>query len=682
MRHIIAGIIIPVVASAGLLSSGTALALDTPAAPSPAPAEPTSGEASPDPVEVALDDADQDGAWTASTSTDAGVNIVGLTWSDPAGQESSGTARLRTRASGEKAWGQWSEMVVTGTEVSTGTDGDLVLGAVDLEVEASPGSPVEAVTLTVWSSPERSSDASPELALRTDGSQLGSGESGTATEHSMAVTSPAGPVINTRTQWGADESLRKWSPNYLQGSKGVTIHHTAGTNSYTRSQVPAILRGIYRYHAVTRDWGDVGYNLFVDKYGRAWEGRRGGPETALRAAHSLGMNYTTSGIALVGDYSSTAVPRAAFDGLAQLTSWKLLNHGVSRTGSFTHTNEEQGWTRTLRTIHGHRDTFGTACPGQRFYSRMSEFRSKVRSFNQQARAIQRVSGTDRYGTAADVALASHPFGAETVYLVRGDSAIEALTVGPSAALKDEALLLTGSRSIPSSTAAALKALRPKNVVLIGGPKRIASDVWYRASALTSARVTRIEQPSRYHLAEHMAQRWQSSDVVYVTSGLQADDALSGSAAAAHDEAPLLLSQISVLPTTTRRELERLRPSEVFVLTGPKWVEGAVLTQIREAAPQATVRRLAGSDRYATSATIVRARFEDSRRALLTNGSASLDAAAGTQFAHASDSPVLLARRTCQPRVIAYAANYLDTSLHVMLGGTGVLTDSSATRMCR
>jgi len=662
-------------------SAGAAISSSSSTSSVAAPKQPLSSQEPDAPAEVTLEDEDQDGTWSARTTTTDGVNIVGVTWAEDAGSESTGTARLRTRKSSSQSWGSWSEMAVTSTEASTGTEGDLVLDEAEVEVEVAPEGPVDAVTLTVWNSPERSDDSAPALELRTDGSKLGSVGSEAATEHSMAVNSPSGPVIATRAQWGADESLRKWSPNYLNESKGVTIHHTAGTNNYTRSQVPAILRGIYRYHAVTRDWGDVGYNLFVDKYGRAWEGRRGGPETALRSAHSLGMNHATSGIALVGNYSNTPVPRAAFDGAAQLTSWKLLNHGVSRTGSFSHTNEYQGWTRNLRTVHGHRDTFATSCPGARFYSRMSEFRSKVRSFSRQTRARQRVSGSNRYGTAADVALASHPFGAETVYLVRGDSAMEALTVGPAAALKDEALLLTGSRSIPSTTQRALAELEPKRVVIIGGTSRISRDVWFKARAVTSARVSRIDERSRYHLAEHLSQRWQSSDIVYIGSGRQADDALSGSAAAAHDEAPLLLSQITVLPATTRRELERLQPSEVFVLTGPKWIKDSVLAQIRQAAPQANVKRLSGSNRFATSSAIVRARFEDSRRALLTNGSASVDAAAGTQFANASDSPVLLTRRTCQPRVIAAAANDLDTSLHVMLGGTGVLADSSATRVC-
>ena len=40
-------------------------------------------------------------------------------------------------------------------------------------------------------------------------------------------------------------------------------------------QSASIVRGIYHYHAVTLDWGDIGYNFLVDKWGRAFEGRKG-----------------------------------------------------------------------------------------------------------------------------------------------------------------------------------------------------------------------------------------------------------------------------------------------------------------------------------------------------------------------------------------------------------------------
>ena len=50
------------------------------------------------------------------------------------------------------------------------------------------------------------------------------------------------------------------------------------------------MRGIYTYHARTLGWCDVGYNVLVDKYGQAFEGRRGGLDRNVQGAHAGGFS--------------------------------------------------------------------------------------------------------------------------------------------------------------------------------------------------------------------------------------------------------------------------------------------------------------------------------------------------------------------------------------------------------
>ena len=83
------------------------------------------------------------------------------------------------------------------------------------------------------------------------------------------------PPIITRAQWGADESIRRWDPEYAPTIKAATLHHTADRNTYTAADVPGMMRSIYAYHTVNRGWGDIGYNVIVDKFGRIFEGRYG-----------------------------------------------------------------------------------------------------------------------------------------------------------------------------------------------------------------------------------------------------------------------------------------------------------------------------------------------------------------------------------------------------------------------
>lgn len=78
----------------------------------------------------------------------------------------------------------------------------------------------------------------------------------------------AGPKVITRAQWGADESIRCATPTIDDFIGGATVHHTAGSNDYSKSESAEIVRAIYAYHAQTLGWCDIGYNALVDKYGQ------------------------------------------------------------------------------------------------------------------------------------------------------------------------------------------------------------------------------------------------------------------------------------------------------------------------------------------------------------------------------------------------------------------------------
>ena len=96
---------------------------------------------------------------------------------------------------------------------------------------------------------------------------------------------PAGEVANavptclSRAEWGADESLRftagteSW-PAEFQPAQAMSVHHTAGANNDPNPV--ATVRAIYRYHAIDRGWGDIGYHYLLDAQGRVFEGRWSG----------------------------------------------------------------------------------------------------------------------------------------------------------------------------------------------------------------------------------------------------------------------------------------------------------------------------------------------------------------------------------------------------------------------
>ena len=180
---------------------------------------------------------------------------------------------------------------------------------------------------------------------------------------------PFSTDIVRRAEWGADESWRGGSPHYAQAARFAVVHHTATSNDYTREDVPAILRGIYRYHTHTLGWDDIGYNFLVDRFGRVFEGRAGGVDRPVIGAHAAGHNDGSIGVAVLGCHDreacdTAAVPAPAIEGLDRLVAWKFAYHGIDPRG----TTKQGG--ATTSTIIAHREVGSTACPGDRLFDQM------------------------------------------------------------------------------------------------------------------------------------------------------------------------------------------------------------------------------------------------------------------------------------------------------------------------
>ena len=109
-----------------------------------------------------------------------------------------------------------------------------------------------------------------------------------------ARAAAAAPVIVTRAEWGADESLRNAAPSYSP-VKMAFVHHTASGNLYSRTDAPALVRGIYAYHTRSLRWNDIAYNFLVDRFGTIYEGRYGGVTRGVVGAHVLGFNTGSTG---------------------------------------------------------------------------------------------------------------------------------------------------------------------------------------------------------------------------------------------------------------------------------------------------------------------------------------------------------------------------------------------------
>ena len=190
------------------------------------------------------------------------------------------------------------------------------------------------------------------------------------------------PPIITRAGWGANESIVRAAPYYADAVHLAIVHHTAGTNNYTKAQSAAIVRGIELYHVKSNGWNDIGYNFLVDKYGQIFEGRAGGITRPVIGAQAEGFNTGSVGVAVIGDYSSTAITPAARAALVSLLAWRLdLDHvdPLSSVVRVTTGNPryKPGTAVTLKAISGHRDVYPTSCPGASLYAQLPSIRTGV-----------------------------------------------------------------------------------------------------------------------------------------------------------------------------------------------------------------------------------------------------------------------------------------------------------------
>ncbi len=328
-----------------------------------------------------------------------GSSLVGVTWA--AGEESTdfGVA-LRTRRDDD--WSAWTELHVTPDEgpaagedsqVRDGTEVAWV-GAVDA-VEAavySPGRAPAGLRLEAIDPGTSTYDA----AVSTNGT-LASGPSNKRGYPEM-------PDVISRKQWGADERLGDscFAPRLGTTFKMVFVHHTVTSNSYSRRESAAIVRGIYAYHTQSRGWCDIGYNFLVDRFGRVFEGRDGGILRPVRGAHAGDYNVNSTGISLMGNFETATPTKAMKRGLVTLVAWRL---GTAYYGAYGPATVEG---KTFRRISGHRDAMSTACPGQHVYEwlprlrqrvahRLAEYRSGIRTEWQRVGGLRGDYGAVRIG---------------------------------------------------------------------------------------------------------------------------------------------------------------------------------------------------------------------------------------------------------------------------------------------
>jgi N-acetylmuramoyl-L-alanine amidase/FG-GAP-like repeat len=197
------------------------------------------------------------------------------------------------------------------------------------------------------------------------------------------------PLVEPRSGWGADPQYMTWAPKFSPARK-LIVHHTDSMNDYAdKAGAQAQIRIIYYYHSVTQEWGDIGYNFIIDKFGNVYEGRysddyNGANPTGddvggngVTGAHTDGWNSGTVGIALLGTFEGQDVTPAARLALESLLAWGASRSGIDPQASTPFVNPVSGASITSPNIASHRSYNTTTCPGDVFKLTLPTIRADV-----------------------------------------------------------------------------------------------------------------------------------------------------------------------------------------------------------------------------------------------------------------------------------------------------------------
>ncbi|MFA6992518.1 MAG: SpoIID/LytB domain-containing protein [Candidatus Gracilibacteria bacterium] len=161
----------------------------------------------------------------------------------------------------------------------------------------------------------------------------------------------------------------KWPLQYPEKVTKFVVHHTDTTKNLDDPK--QAIRDIYKFHAITRGWGDIGYNYIIDQNGNIYEGRYGGD--GVIGAHAGIGNNGSIGIAILGDYENNKVPSKAKKALVELIARKSLQYNINPSGKSMFRGN------MMNNIFGHKDIMATACPGDNLYKQLGDIRKQASS---------------------------------------------------------------------------------------------------------------------------------------------------------------------------------------------------------------------------------------------------------------------------------------------------------------
>ena len=190
---------------------------------------------------------------------------------------------------------------------------------------------------------------------------------------------------------------------------------------------------------------------------------------------------------------------------------------------------------------------------------------------------------------------------------------------------------------------------------------------------------RVWGVNRYATSAAVAEAaFESADTVFIALGTKFPDALVAAAAGGYMDGPVLLTGSDVLCPAAVAEIGRLKPSTAYIVGGTAVISDAVEQEVK--ALVSTVKRLAGVNRYETSAAVSNEVFSEATRVVVALGSNFPDALVGAAAAAHLSGPVLLTPGDHAAQATLDELTRLHPGRIYLVGGTAAISNAVAVEL--
>lgn len=193
--------------------------------------------------------------------------------------------------------------------------------------------------------------------------------------------------------------------------------------------------------------------------------------------------------------------------------------------------------------------------------------ASLKSLTETRVSVSRIAGADRFETSLEIAKYGWGVsGTSSVFLATGRDFPDALSAGAAAGMSGVPLLLVNG--LDTSASANLKAFltsaKVSRVNIAGSASSVSIGI--QNDVARGRTITRYTGKDRYETSAAIASEYSTPQgSVFIASGLNYPDGLTGSVAAGMQKAPLLLSVSQCIPQSVGRVIVTSSPSRRYVL---------------------------------------------------------------------------------------------------------------------